>query len=279
MSILSSIGDSIRQFAPVTGRILGTARIHTVDTGGGLYARAQKVVTTTNLQTITFKALRGYGTDFFKGWYIIGQNCTNVVRGEWNVVTASVNATGKLSFIANGLGADVDITGASDWSGNPVKNDVYRLVPPEHFSLEPTNYIRNAIEYDAANTGAAATRELFTVTGGIRFRMLPVCERTCTSGGTPSLSFGPSTDTDLFIPDTDITDLAAGELWFDATPTESARITSDAMIDGVSVNGVDLGTDNSGGGTITEGIIAYNLWWVGLSPGSNVVAAAGTSTL
>ncbi len=152
MALNSSTGESILKFAPAMNRLLGRQVMHSVNTGGGLYAKAQAVVTTTTAQSMTFKALRGYGDDYFNGWYAVGQECTNIAELEANRVTDYTSRTGIFSF-------------GDDWSGNPAKNDVLRIISPEAMAAGSTGrWIRGTLD---ATPLLLTNMDLWSTTGPV----------------------------------------------------------------------------------------------------------------
>lgn len=134
------------------------------------------------------------------------------------------------------------------------------------------NYLAVTADLSNETWNTVATHELFTVTGLVRMRI--VAEVTVNGAGvTATIELGHESDTDAFIATTTITDLAAGEIWIDATPTEVAGNTSTLLMDKI-VNGVDIGYEIKTAAA-TAGKIVFHCWWEPLNSSANVVAGAG----
>lgn len=137
------------------------------------------------------------------------------------------------------------------------------------------NYLAVPITFVAGTTGTVATHELFTVTGAVRVKIM--AEVTVNVAGTGSIQLGEETTTDSIIAVTTGTDLDAGELWYDATPTTAIDATSTVILDKV-VNALDIGYEVTVG-TLTSGAITFHLWWIPLNSTGAVVASDGLSAL
>lgn len=115
----------------------------------------------------------------------------------------------------------------------------------------------------------------FTVTGDVLVRIFGVVGATPiqSTSGTTTLTIGTTEDVDGIIAATTIDNgqLAATDVWVDATPTEDV----DKMADGswhVVGGGADITMFRSVD-DITQGILALYCWWIPLSSDGNVVAA------
>jgi len=111
---------------------------------------------------------------------------------------------------------------------------------------------------------------LFTVTGDVIMRLVAVVKTGCATGTACNVSVGIAADVDAIIPVTDITLLAAQEIWHDATPDSEieALITLREYIisDGNDITLNSSAADNSGA-------ITFYCFWTALSSGATVVAA------
>jgi hypothetical protein len=138
------------------------------------------------------------------------------------------------------------------------------------------NYLAVTVDLSEETYNTVATHEILTVTGLVRLRILPVVtvDGDDTTGDTANISLGHESDTDNFIAATDVDDLAAGELWLNATPTEVA-IDFTSIIDKI-VNGVDVGYEITGEAA-TAGTIVFHCWWEPLDANGNVVAGDGSA--
>ena len=148
----------------------------------------------------------------------------------------------------------------------------------EHeLNYKASNYLMTAIDLSDSTWNTVATHELLTVTGLVRVRM--VAEVTVTgddtTGDTSTIQLGVESDTDAFIAATQVDDLLAGEIWYDATPTTVTDTTSTVVIDKI-VNAEDIGIEIAGEAA-TAGTIRVHTWWEPLSSGSTVVAGDGSA--
>jgi len=118
----------------------------------------------------------------------------------------------------------------------------------------------------ADNTGQVP---LFTVTGDVIVRIVAVVKTNCASGGC-NVSVGIAADVDAIIPVTDITLLAAQEIWHDATPdTEIEALGS--MREHIITEGNDITLNSSAADN--SGAVTFYCFWTALSSGATVVAA------
>lgn len=126
----------------------------------------------------------------------------------------------------------------------------------------------------AANNGqlAAPTITLFTVTGEVLIAALTAtCTETHVSAGAGTLVLGVTGNTTFFIAATTATDIAAGDYWIDATPTEVNALAVPAGFKDIWLTDNIIAT--VGTANITDGTIRYDCYWLPLSADGNVVAA------
>lgn len=138
------------------------------------------------------------------------------------------------------------------------------------------NYIANSITFVAGTTGAVATHEIFTVTGLVRLRIIAECTVNL-AGATATIKLGTENNTAAFIAQTTGTDIDAGELWYDATPTTTEDTTSTVVLDKV-VNAADVGYEVETA-ALSAGAITFHCYWTPLNSTGAVVVADGTGTL
>jgi hypothetical protein len=119
---------------------------------------------------------------------------------------------------------------------------------------------------DFNGTGNPAT--LFTVTGAVRMKLLAIC-RVNLASTTGTVEVGTAALTTGLIPLTTATDIDAGEIWFDATPTTTIEPTSALVDNVVSANVIQTVRTAD----ITAGQVDYYALWYPLSEDGNVVAA------
>lgn len=118
---------------------------------------------------------------------------------------------------------------------------------------------------DHDGTGDPAT--LFTVTGLVQVAVYAVVA-TVLAGATATIEVGVTGDTASLIPQSTATDLAAGELWHDATPTTKIEAVTKTFKDTTLSVIQTVGTAN-----ITSGVLHYYCLWKPISNDANVVAA------
>ncbi len=107
---------------------------------------------------------------------------------------------------------------------------------------------------------------LFTVTGDVIVRIVAVVKTNCASQGC-NVSVGIAADVDAIIPVTDITLLAAQEIWFDATP-DSEIETLGTMREHIISDGNDITLNSSAADN--SGAITFYCFWTALSAGASV---------
>jgi hypothetical protein len=122
---------------------------------------------------------------------------------------------------------------------------------------------------DSAGTDASHT--LYTVTGDVIIRLLPVC--TTLLAGSGKLEVGVTGNLAGIIAETTATDIDANDIWKAASPTDVGVIALSSIVGPfVVVNGLDI-LETTTTADITSGQIYYVCWWRPASPGSTLVAA------
>jgi hypothetical protein len=139
------------------------------------------------------------------------------------------------------------------------------------------NYLAVTADLTSATFNTVATHELFTVTGLVRMRVIAEVTTTGddTSGNTSTIQLGTEDATNGWIAATEVDDLAAGEIWADATPTETNGNYSSLVFDKV-VNGVDVGYEIAGEAA-TDGVIVFHCVWEPINATGAVVAGDGSA--
>lgn len=123
----------------------------------------------------------------------------------------------------------------------------------------------------AANLGAIGNVPLFTVTGEVLLAVLTVTGVTTLVGATATLALGVTGNTTFFIAATTATDIAAGDYWIDATPTEVNAALVPAGFKDVWCTDNIIGTVATA--AITAGALRLDCWWMALSEDGDVAAA------
>jgi hypothetical protein len=139
------------------------------------------------------------------------------------------------------------------------------------------NYLAVTADLTSATWNTAETHELFTVTGLVRMRIYAEVTTTGddSSGNTANIQLGVENTTNAFIAATEVDDLTAGEIWYDATPTVVTDDTSSVILDKI-VNGEDVGYEITGEAAI-DGVIVFHCVWEPLNSTGNVVAGDGSA--
>jgi hypothetical protein len=137
------------------------------------------------------------------------------------------------------------------------------------------NYLSVSVDMTSATWNTVATHELFTVTGAVRMRIMAEVTSDCTSGGgTATIKLGVEGATGTWISATGEDDLDNGDIWFDATPTETNGNFSSLVLDKVVAGGLDVGYEIENE-AFTQGAIVFHCWWEGLNATGAVAAGAG----
>lgn len=144
------------------------------------------------------------------------------------------------------------------------------------FKYAAPNYVAVPITFVVGTTGAVATHEILTITGMVRLRILAEC--TVNVAGTGAIQLGVAGATDAIIASTTGTDIDAGEIWFDASPTELYGDTASLILDKIIAGGIDVGYEITAN-TLTGGTVIFHCWWEPLNATGAVVAADGTGVL
>ena len=119
-----------------------------------------------------------------------------------------------------------------------------------------------------SNTTGAQT--LFTVTGHVIVRVVSVCTTACASAGACNVEIGTAASTAAITAQTDVTLLAAEEIWHDATPDAEIEAMS-VLSDHIITDGNDIILTLSA--QVDSGVVAFYCIWTPLSSDANVVAA------
>jgi hypothetical protein len=119
---------------------------------------------------------------------------------------------------------------------------------------------------DFDGTGNPAT--LFTVTGTVLMKLFATCD-TNLAGASATIAVGTALSTTGLIASTTAANIAANEIWHDATPDASIELSTIATEKIVKQNVIQtVGTAN-----ITSGVLTYHCIWKPISLDGNVVAA------
>jgi hypothetical protein len=117
------------------------------------------------------------------------------------------------------------------------------------------------------NTGVLS---LFTVTGRVVVRIIPVCTVDVASAAAANIRLGTSSVDNAMIVDTLATDLDAEEIWIDASPDSKVEPLS-AIREYIVTNGDDIILTLDA--QVDSGAIEFACYWFPVSADGNVVPA------
>jgi len=118
---------------------------------------------------------------------------------------------------------------------------------------------------------ANASLAIFTVTGDVIIRLIPVC--TTLLAGSGKLEVGVTGNLAGIIAETTATDIDANDIWKAAAPADVGVLLLSSIVGPfVVVNGLDI-LETTTTADITSGQIYYICLWHAASPDGNVVAA------
>jgi hypothetical protein len=132
-------------------------------------------------------------------------------------------------------------------------------------------------DLSSATWNTAAAHEIAQVSGLVRVAIIARVTVTGddTSGDTATISLGWDGDVDGMIAATKVDALAAGELWYDATPTTIGQAYGTSALDFV-VNNVDIGYTIAAEAA-TAGEIEFYVFWEAISSGASVSEGTGVA--
>lgn len=152
----------------------------------------------------------------------------------------------------------------------------------ESLARDAPNYVSVTADMASATWNTAASHEVLTITGTVRVRVLVVCTETLADAADgASIQFGIEGTTNAWIASTGAAGaggngIAAGEIWIDATPTETNGNTGTVVLDKIVAGGLDVGYELTGA-ALTDGTLVFHCWWVPISSDGHVAAGAGGS--
>lgn len=233
----------------------------------------------------------GAGSKFSggSGAALAGDDVSTVLTVAYDIQAALYTAAGIASFPAaaapaNGVSlAEVlrdiwDVLRNGTGGSEPATNkSIIDIIKENKVQYNTSNYLAVTADLTSATWNTVATHELFTVTGLVRMKVIAEVTTTGddTSGDTATIQMGVEDSTNDWIAATQVDDLAAGEIWADATPTETNGNYSSLVFDKV-VNGKDVGYEIAGEAA-TDGVIVFHCWWEALNSTGAVVAGDGSA--
>jgi len=130
----------------------------------------------------------------------------------------------------------------------------------------------NPLEKTVTFLNTAADVSLFTVTGAVIVKIIPVCTTDVESAGGATVALGVTGDLDAMISVTDCTLLEADELWIDQTPTTNIE-PLDSVREYMIAGGKDIILDVETAKQVDSGVLEFYLWWAPISTNGKVVVA------
>ena len=130
------------------------------------------------------------------------------------------------------------------------------------------NKVEKSITYLTATTGKTGATTLATVTGVVAVSIIGVCDTALTGAGA-TLEVGTALSTAGLIAQTTGTDMAANEIWHDASPDSSIELTSVITKKICTQNIIQTIATH----TVDTGAITYYIMWSPISSDGNVVIA------
>jgi len=112
--------------------------------------------------------------------------------------------------------------------------------------------------------------DLFSVTGDVIVKIVPICKTTLTSAAAANIRLGSSFDDDAMISDTVATLLAADEIWIDTSPDSEIEPLSTMREYLISAGGNVILTLDA---QVDTGEIDFVCFWIPVSSDGNVVPA------
>lgn len=143
------------------------------------------------------------------------------------------------------------------------------------YEVLPANKLTVRADLSSATWNTVAAHEIADVTGLVRLMIVAEVVTTGddTTGNTSTIALGWDGNTTGMIAATQVDDLIAGNLWYDATPTTTGDTFANVVIDRV-INNKDVGFTIAGEAA-TAGVIDYHMWWLPLEDGATVTAGTG----
>ena len=129
----------------------------------------------------------------------------------------------------------------------------------------------NPLRKTVTFSNTTGTVSLFTVTGDVIIRILATCGTDVASAAAANIELGVTGDTDALIASTLSTDLAAREVWSDASPNSEIEALDSALLDYFVTDGNDVILTLSD--QVDSGVLEFVCWWIPVSTTGVVVAA------
>lgn len=141
--------------------------------------------------------------------------------------------------------------------------------------LTGLNYFAVTADLSDETWNTAAAHEIALVSGLVRVAIIAECTVTGddTSGDTATISLGWAGTVAGMIAASKVDALAAGELWYDATPTTTGDTYANVALDFV-VNDLDIGYTIASEAA-TAGTIIFHVFWEAIADGASVSAGQG----
>jgi len=219
----------------------------------------------------------------------------SVLGGAYDSTLVTVDPRGATSIVVTGISGlvkgDVVTVAYANTDTNAIVGTATVDLYQRTFTGDATNPSKIGVYLDGVEQGSdsvkggdamplviksqtysttTGTQTLFTVTGDVIVRVIPVCKTNLTSAGACNVELGVTGTVAAMIAATDVTTIDADEIWHDATSdsdVEAESVSRNYIISG----GADVILTLSA--QIDAGAITYYCNWRPLSADGNVVAA------
>jgi hypothetical protein len=156
---------------------------------------------------------------------------------------------------------------------------IYQLPGAEVFYGTP-NYLMVTADMTSATWNTVASHEVFTCTGAAKVYTWVICTDTLTDAAdAATIQYGNETATDAIIATTNAAGaggdtISTGEIWADATPTETYGDPDSLILQHMVIGGLDIGYEIAGE-ALTGGSLDFHCVWYPMDSTGNVVVGAG----
>jgi len=147
-------------------------------------------------------------------------------------------------------------------------------VPSRYYHYAPYPVTKTVTFDGAAGNGAVGHVDIFNITGqGVLAYLFATCSEDLVGAGNIVLEFSDGLD---ILPQTNVADLEAGDLWVDASPAEVAGAAIPATAKDIAFNGGAAGTQillTVNGADITDGTLTIHALYYQTSRDGKLAAA------
>jgi hypothetical protein len=132
-------------------------------------------------------------------------------------------------------------------------------------------YISKTVDFSLPAAKGTGTHSVFDVTGLVRMKVVPVCTTTLVaSANTATICLGTADNSSGWIGGTSTNIIAAGDIWFDSSPTKTNAGYASAVFDKLVFSqavGYEVATNS-----MSTGAITFHCWFTPMDATGNVTA-------